>query len=138
MNSDLERFVETCKLINFRNRDELIEGIKSGEIIFDTHKSDSDFSCSHFIGIYERREKHLRQFQTEHSERLRKDVLEILERMSKTPDAKVGCWIFKKEPNISFALFVNVNTQEIFGCTKGIDKRLTLENELEEIWGKAI
>ena len=138
MYPDLEKFVERCEKDNFRNRDELLEGIKSGEIVFNTHKSDSDFPCSHFIGIYERREKHLKQFQTEHSERLRKDVLEILERMSKTPDAKVGYWNFKKEPNISFAIFVNVNTQEIYGCTKGVDKRLTSEDEWEEIWGGAI
>jgi hypothetical protein len=97
MNSHLEIFVERCEKDDFCNRDELLEGIKSGEIIFDTHQSDSDSPCSHFIGIYKHREKHLKQFQTEHSERLRKDVSEMLERMSKTPDAKVGYWNFKKE-----------------------------------------
>jgi len=138
MNPDLEKFVEWCEKDNFRNRDELLEGIKSGEIIFDTHKSDSQFPCTHFIKIYDRREKHLKQFQTEHSERLRKDVLEMLKRMSKTPDAKVGYWNFNKEPNISFAVFVDVDTQEIFGCTRGVDKRLTPEDESEEVWGKVI
>jgi len=136
-NSELKLFIERCERDNFRNRNELLEGIKSGEIIFDTHKSDSDFPCSHFIGIYERREKHLKQFQTKHSERLRKDVLEMLERMSKTPDAKVGYWNFNKEPNISFDIFVNVDTQEIFGCNKGFDKRLTPEDEWNELWGKS-
>lgn len=137
-NSELETFIESCERDNFRNRKELLEGIRSGEIIFDIYKSDSNFPCNHFISIYKRREKHLKQFQTEHSERLRKDVLEILERMSNKPDAKVGYWNFKKQPNVSFAIFVNVDTQEIFGCTKSVDKRLTSEDEWEEIWGKAI
>lgn len=138
MNSDLKRFLERCKSSDFRNRDELLGGINSGEIVLDTHKADSDLPCTHFIEIYERREKHLTQFQTEHSERLREDVLEILERMLKMPNAKVGCWNFKKEPNIGFAVFVNADTQEIFGCTRGVDKRLTPENEWEKLWGKAI
>ncbi len=135
-NSELATFIKKCEQNNFRNREELLTGIKSGEIAFDTHKSDSDFHCSHFNGIYERREKHLRQFQTEHSENLRKDVLEILEKMSKTPNAKDRYWNFNKKPNVSFNVFENVETQEIFGCTKGFDKRLTSNNEWEEIWGK--
>ena len=63
MNSELKTFIERCKLDNFRNRDELLKGIKSGEIIFDTRKSDSDFPCHHFIEIYKRREKHLKNLE---------------------------------------------------------------------------
>lgn len=134
----MKLFIERCERDNFRNRDELFEGVKSGEIIFEANKSDSDLPCSHFTWIYEGREEHLRQFQTVHSERLRKDVLEMLAGMSKTPDAKVGCWNFEKEPNVTFTVFVNADAQEIFGCTKGFNRRLTSENDWKEIWGGTV
>jgi hypothetical protein len=138
MNKDLEKFLEICEQDDFRNRDELLGGIRTGEIVAASCKLNSNNSCHHFIGIYDHREKHLRQFQTKHSERLRKDVLEMLERMSKTPDAKVGSWRFTKEPNVSFSIFINADTKEILGCIRGIDKRPTPEDEWEKIWCKAI
>ncbi len=136
MNLELERFIERCRRIDFRNRNELLEGIKSGEIILSSLKSNSDLPCRHFLDIYEHREKHLRRFQTQHSERLRKDVLEMINEMSQTPDERVELWIFTRQPNIIFSVFENTNRRKILGCLKAVDKRLTSEDEWNELWGK--
>ncbi|HEV8593519.1 MAG TPA: hypothetical protein VGQ55_15550 [Pyrinomonadaceae bacterium] len=136
MNSELQAFIARCEQFDFRNREELLKGIQSGEIFLVSHQPDSDYPCRHFLGIYQRRAEHLNKFQTEHAERLRKDVLEFVENMQKAPDQRLKSWTFTKKPNMLFSVFESTDLTQIFGCIKALDTRLTPEHTWNDLWGK--
>lgn len=138
MKSELEQFIKHCEESAFRNRAELLDGIRSGQIGIESHRNASDYPSRHFLDIYQRRAEHLQQFQTDHSKRLRNDVLEFVEHMLEIPDQRIcGRWSFSKEPNITFSVFESTDTGRIIGCIKAVDKRLTSDLEWKQLWSSA-
>ena len=117
--SDLEELIKRCEVAKFRKRDELIGGIRSGELNLTDSPSLDAVPVEQLLTIYESRAEHLKQFQTEHSERLRSDVLELINNLRIAVDGRVAFWGFKKDPNISFEVFETSDRSEILGWTNG-------------------
>jgi hypothetical protein len=133
-----QAFIRSCSSSNFRNREELIAGLESDQIILDSFHEGSRIPASNLIDIYTRRARRLSKYDTEHSRGILGDVRELIENLSLNPDELVRLWGFVKEPNIVYAVLEGTIAGMILGCVRAKDSRLTPPHEWEHLWQREI
>ena len=86
--------------------------------------------------IYAARHHHLGQFTSAHAQRLRQEVLALLEALSKCSEDNARLWMFNGPEGLQVFAWDDPRTERLFGCVKVYDRRALSDEEWQELWGE--
>ena len=129
----LQRFFELCENSSFPHREEIINQIRSKEVNLHSY-SQTKSNGKQFFDIYKFRGERLAKSETEYGKRLSNEIKLLCDNLEISLEDEIGLWIFSKKPNWIYAMFENIRTKKILGCTLGTDKRIVSENDYEKYW----
>jgi hypothetical protein len=129
-------FVQQHGTKQFRHSEELLSIVARSDCSLNASDPTDDHApCRNYLGIYRRRVKHLRAFNTQHAISIGEDCEALCRELEQTPEEPCRLWIFKSSIR-EFVIFEGVVTQRILGCISAVDKREVDEAAWEKLWGK--
>lgn len=135
--SEKERFIESFKNSEFRYKDEIFNGLDSGEMRFDRTSESKEYkhSCKHFLDIYQGRATHLKRFDSAHANRLREETVALCKELAKSPNENCNIWTFFAPPHSTYHVFVS-ESGGVLGTLLTASKLLMTADEWEKLWGR--
>ena len=134
---DIDDFVALCGKSNFRNRDEVLDGIRSKKYELIRYRNGSVPARS-MLEIYKRRSQHVGQFaaNSKHAARIASDIDAYLLELENAMDDEIKLWRVSEDGMWSYALFEGVAAGRILGCIYGVDRRTVSSEEWDRLWGR--
>lgn len=129
-------FIAQFGSATFRHSHELLDGLRSGSIEFDSASFESRQLCSSYLDLYQFRLTHIRErSQSAHGQAIAADIEALCDGLSLHPDSPCDLWLFRRLP-VMYSVFVARVPHVISGCIRGVDARELSEAELAQLWGR--
>ena len=133
---DVQRFLRLCENSAFPHREELLNGINSGEYRLESY-SHSEVPSESLLETYLVKAKVVAGHVGEHARRLASDTAAFIEELTKVSREKVNFWHFSVNESSGYTLFEGEDCGRILGCIFTVDRRKVSESDWEKLWSEA-
>lgn len=135
---DIAAFIALCERSNFRGRDEIMDGIRSGKYELTQYTSETGVPVASMLEIYRRRSRHVGQFaeRSSHASRMVDDIDAYVRELENAPDDVVKVWRVTVDRAWSYSIFEGAAARTILGCIYTADRRTFTSEGWDVLWGR--